>query len=39
MKSMTNLPSEMRPVGWPKKVIPYGGLVISRLGVEVAGVS
>jgi len=23
----------MRPVGWPKKVIPYGGLVMSRPGV------
>jgi hypothetical protein len=33
MKSMASLPSEMRPVGWPKKVIPYGGLIISRLGV------
>jgi hypothetical protein len=26
-------PSEMRPVGWPKKVIPYGGLVMRRPGV------
>ena len=30
---MANLPSEMRPVGWSKKIIPYGGLVMSRPGV------
>lgn len=34
MKSMTSLPSERRPVGCPKKVIPYGGLLISRPGVD-----
>jgi hypothetical protein len=36
MKSIANLPSEARPVGCAKKVIPYGGFAIRTAGVAGA---